>query len=148
MQTFSAQFEMLKMKEDEYIATYFLTVYEKVNSMQGLGATIEEYSILQNILRTLLSWFSSKVSALEDRSNLEKLTKDELCAILIAYEMRIEPKNVSRKEATFKSTRKPKTNKNYCNNIVDMYDEEEDNFVRKLKRWVLHLIQVQSLICL
>ena len=86
------------MKEEEGIATYFLRVDEIVNSIKGLGETIEEDSIVQKILRTFPSWFNSKVSVLEDRYNLDKLTKDEFHGILNALEMRTEPENVSRKE--------------------------------------------------
>ena len=48
--------------------------------------------------------------------------------------MRTEPENVSRKKVVFKSTGNPNSMKNECKNIVNMSDEEEDNFVRKLKR--------------
>ena len=62
MQTFFAQFETFKMKEEEDIATYFLKVYEIVNSIKGLGATNEENSIVQKVMRNLPSRFNSKVS--------------------------------------------------------------------------------------
>ena len=94
------------MKEEEDIATYFLMVDEMVNSIQGIGETIEEDSILQNILRTLPSRFNSKVPVLEDRSNLDNLEKDDLYGIVTIYEMRIEQENVSTKEVSFKSSRK------------------------------------------
>jgi hypothetical protein len=37
LQTYRGQFEQLKMKEDENIATYFLRVDEKVNEIRGLA---------------------------------------------------------------------------------------------------------------
>ena len=45
MQTFFAQFEMLKMKEKD-IANCFLRVDEIVNSIEGLGEIIEERSVV------------------------------------------------------------------------------------------------------
>ena len=84
-------------------------------------------------MRTLPSLFISKVLVLEDRSNLDKLTKDDLHGTLIVYEIRTGLENVSIKEATFKATRKPKNNRSECKNIFDMSNEEEANFVRKLK---------------
>ena len=81
-------------------------------------------------MRNLPSRFNSKVSIAEYISNLD--TKDEIYGILIAYEMRKKPQNVSRKKATFKSTRKQKFNKNEFKNISDMSYEEETNFVSKL----------------
>ena len=45
LQTFWAQFETLKMKEED-ISTYFIRVDEMVNFMDGIGATIEEKLVL------------------------------------------------------------------------------------------------------
>jgi hypothetical protein len=50
-----------------------------------------------------------KISSLEERSNLSKLSMDELHGIFIAYEMRTEQENSVMKEATFKESKK--TNK-------------------------------------
>ena len=74
------------MKEEEEIATYFLRVDEILNSIVGLGATIEEKPVVQKIMRTLPSWFNSKVSVLEDIFDLDNLLKDVLYGVFIAYE--------------------------------------------------------------
>ena len=124
MQTFFAQFEMLKMKEKD-IANCFLRVDEIVNYIEGLGEIIEETSVVQKLMRTLPSWFNSRFSVLEDRSDLDNLTKYEQYGIITAYEMRMEPKNISRKEASFKATRNPKSSKNDYNNISNMSNEVE-----------------------
>ena len=76
LKTLSAQFESVKMKEEEDVATYFLRVDEIVNSITGLRATIKEKSVVQNIMTTLPTKFNSKVSILEDISYLDDLTKD------------------------------------------------------------------------
>jgi hypothetical protein len=52
------------MKEDENIATYFLRVDEIVNSIRGLGETVEESLIVQKVLRTLLMTFDANISTL------------------------------------------------------------------------------------
>ena len=122
------------MKVDEYIAAYFLIFDENVNSIKGLGETIEEYSIVHKILRTLPPRFNSKVSVLEDRANLDKFIKDELHGILTSYEMRTKKDNGSKEEVPFKTIRKPKNNKHECKNSSNICDEEEVNFMRKLKR--------------
>jgi hypothetical protein len=41
LQTYRGQFEQLKMKEDENIATYFFQVDEIVNAIIGLGEEIK-----------------------------------------------------------------------------------------------------------
>ena len=108
LQTYRRQFEHLIMKEDEDIAAYFLRVDEIVNSMRGLGENTKNTTPIQKMLRSLPMIFDSKVSALEERKYLDKLSMDELHGIPIAYEMRTEQENPSRKEATFKVSKKTK----------------------------------------
>jgi hypothetical protein len=78
------------MKEDENIAAYFLQVYETVNAIIGLGEEIEESVIVQKVLRSLPMGFNSKISALEERSDLKSISMEELHGIFTTYEMRIE----------------------------------------------------------
>jgi hypothetical protein len=42
---------------------------------------------VQNVLRSLSAGFDSKISALEERTDLDTLEMDELHGILTAYEM-------------------------------------------------------------
>jgi hypothetical protein len=90
LQTYRGQFEQLKMKEDENIATYFLRVDETMNAIIGLGEEIEESIIVQKLLRSFPMRFNPKISALEERSDLNSIIMDELHGIFTAYEMRIE----------------------------------------------------------
>ena len=90
LQTYRGQFENLKMKEEENIAAYFLRVDEIVNIIKGLGEKIEELVIVQKILRSLPMRFDSKISAIEERTNLETMTVDVLHGTLTTYEMRTE----------------------------------------------------------
>ena len=62
----------MEMKEDEEIAAYFLRVNEIVNTMRGLGEKIENSVIVQKIFRSLPMRFDSKISALEEREDLDK----------------------------------------------------------------------------
>ena len=50
LQTYRGQFEQLKMKEDDNIATYFLQVDETINAIIGLWEEIKEYVIVQKVL--------------------------------------------------------------------------------------------------
>jgi hypothetical protein len=53
------------MKADETIGKYFIRVEELVNAMKELGENIEEASLVQKILRSLLDRFNPKVYAIE-----------------------------------------------------------------------------------
>jgi hypothetical protein len=88
LQTYRGHFEQLKMKEDEDIAAYFLRVDETMNAIIGFGEEIEEFVIVQKILRSLLMRFNSKISSLEEISDLDLISMDELHGIFTTYEMR------------------------------------------------------------
>ena len=84
--------------------------------------------------------FDPKVSALEKRKDLDKISMDELHRILTAYEMITKQEKTSRKEETFKFSKKTKKNNQKSKSFScsscseDSNDEEEANFVRKLKQ--------------
>ena len=78
------------MKEDEDITTYFLRLDEIVNAIIGLGEDIEEYVIVQKIIRSLPMRFNPNISTLEERSDMDSISMDELHGIFTAYEMRTE----------------------------------------------------------
>ena len=85
LQMLSAQFETLKIKEEEDVSSYFLRVDEIVNSTTRIGATVQDKSFVQKIMRTLPTRFNPKVSILKEKRDMDDLTKDELYGILIAY---------------------------------------------------------------
>jgi hypothetical protein len=111
LQTYRGQFEQLKMKEDEDIAAYFLRVDEIVNVIIGLGEEIEESVIVQKVLRSLPMRFNPKISTLEERSDLNSISMDELHGIFTTYEMRTEQENPDVKEAAFKASKRSKQKK-------------------------------------
>ena len=86
-QIYREKIEQLRMKEDNNIATYFQHVDEITNTLEGLGDPIDEKAIIQKILRTLLGRFNPKVLVLEYSANLDKLNKEELHGVLVAYEI-------------------------------------------------------------
>ena len=86
LQTYILQFEQLKMKEDETVGKYFLRFEELVNAMKALGEEIEEPSLVQKILRSLLDRFNRKVSAIEELNDIKTLDFDQLLGTLTAYE--------------------------------------------------------------
>jgi hypothetical protein len=67
LQTYRAQFENLKMKEEENIVEYFHRVDEVVNSIREAGEELTDKPIVQNILRSLPMRYDAKISTIEDR---------------------------------------------------------------------------------
>ena len=90
LQIYREKFEQLRMKEDCNIAAYFQYIDEITNTLEGLGEPFDEKTIIWKILRTLPGRFNPKVSVLEYSANLDKLSKEELHGVLIAYEMRLD----------------------------------------------------------
>jgi hypothetical protein len=75
------------MKEDESTTAYFLRVDETMNEIIGLGEEIEEFVIVQKVLRSLPMRFNPKISTLEERSDLNPISMDELHGVFTTYEM-------------------------------------------------------------
>jgi hypothetical protein len=139
LQTYRGQFEQLKMKEYEDIEAYFLQVDETVNAIIGLGEEIEESIIVQKLLRSLPMRFNPKISTLEEISDLDSISMDELHGIFTAYEMRTEQENLDVKEAAFKASKRSKQKKKeqeeYSNNSDASEDDEEvANFLKRLNK--------------
>ena len=82
--------------------------------------------------------FDSKISSTEERSDPNTMTMDDIHGTLTAYEMRIEQEDLAGKEVAFKVTNKRRTIKQNpkieYNSDDDSDNEEEANFVRKLKK--------------
>ena len=65
--------------------------------IRGLGGELKEKEVVRKVLRTLPMRYDPKVSTLEERDDLKKVTVDELHGILTAYEMRTRQNGSSRK---------------------------------------------------
>ena len=118
----------MKISEKEDIATYLLIVDEFVNAIRGLGEELDEFLVVQKVLRSLLLKYDAKVSPIEETRDLTKMTMDELHGSLIACEMRTGTKSDQpNNEVAFKAIKKTK----YKDNDLD---EEIANFVRRLQK--------------
>jgi hypothetical protein len=106
-----------------------------VNTIKGLGETIEQKFLVKNLIKTLPSIFDPKISAIEEKKDLDSLTMDELHGILTTYEMRIVQEKPSKHEETFKAS---KGTSSKGHQTYESYEEESDadgaNFVRRLKK--------------
>ena len=119
------------MHNDESVANYFLRIDEIVNCMKNLGEEIKEAVVFEKVLRSLSPKFESKVSAIEEKENLQNLTMSQLHGILTAYEMRNGGPS-DRREAAFKASGKG----DYYELGHMSEEEEESNFVNNFQRGV------------
>jgi hypothetical protein len=99
-----------------------------VNAIIGLGEEIEQSVIVQKVLRSLPMIFNPKISALEEISDLNSISMDELHGIFTAYEMRTEQENPYVREVAFKASKRSKQKKK------EQDDEEVANFIKRLNK--------------
>jgi hypothetical protein len=82
--------------------------------------------------------FDPKISALEERSNLNSISMDELHGVFTAYEMIIEQENPYIKEEAFKasknSKKKGRQKEHSSSSDISEDDEEVANFVKILNK--------------
>eukprot|EP00253_Pinus_taeda_P015003 PITA_15003 len=128
LQTLRIQCENLRMYNDESVAKYFLRIDEIVNCMKNLGEEIKEVVVFEKVLRSLSPKFESKVFAIEENENLQKITMSRLHGILTAYEMRKGGPS-DRREVAFKASGKG----DYYELGHMSEEEEESSFVKNLQ---------------
>jgi hypothetical protein len=79
--------------------------------------------------------YNAKISTIEDRAELDKLTVDQLHEILTTYEMSTGNEKKSKEETTFKSSKEKKKHENMSNeDQSDISNVEETNFIKKLQK--------------
>ena len=96
-----------------------------VNTIRYLGEEVDEAIVVLKILRILPKRFNPKISTLEERIDLKTMTVDQLHGTLVAYEMRIEDEETSRKGAAFKVSSK-QAGKNKSTKDKPTSDESDD----------------------
>eukprot|EP00253_Pinus_taeda_P029829 PITA_29829 len=119
------------MHSDEILASYFLHIDEVFNCMKNLGEEIKEFTLVEKVLRSLSTKFESKVSAIEEKHDLQNITMMQLHGILSTFEMR-KGGPLDMREFALKSSTKGKEEHNESGHILE--EEDEVNFVKKLQR--------------
>ena len=71
------------MKEEENLCQNFERIDTIINEVRGLRQNALDDEIVDKVLRTLPMVYNPKVSTLEDREDIHKLTLDELYVILM-----------------------------------------------------------------
>jgi hypothetical protein len=79
--------------------------------------------------------YDANISTIEDRSDLNTLTVDQLHGIFTAYEMRTGNDKSTKDETTFKASKtKMRQEKKTNDKLSDISDVEEANFIKKLQK--------------
>eukprot|EP00253_Pinus_taeda_P007385 PITA_07385 len=119
--------KVMQLKTAKEIWDKIVLSYEGDN--QNLGEEIKEVTLVEKVSRSLSTKFESKVSAIEEKQDLQTITMTQLHGILTAFKMRKGgPSDI--REATFKASGREEINES--GHISE--GEEETNFVKNLER--------------
>ncbi|KAJ9560810.1 hypothetical protein OSB04_005970 [Centaurea solstitialis] len=89
LQTLKTEFEMLKMREDDSIDVFSAKLNSIVTRASGLGSTFDQQTLVRKLLSSVPKRFIQIVAAIEQFSDLEKTTLDEIIGRLKAFEERL-----------------------------------------------------------
>lgn len=89
LQALRRDFEVLSMKEGEYVNSYFARTLAVAKKMKSCGEKFQETTITEKILRSLTKDFNYVVCNIEESNNLDMLSLDELQSNLLVHEQRM-----------------------------------------------------------
>ena len=87
LQRLTTSFEEIKMEEDELFNEFYAKLKDIVNSAFNLGETIPEPKIVRKVLKSLLERFYTKITAIEELKDIDKIPLTELVGNLQTYEL-------------------------------------------------------------
>jgi len=89
LQLLTTKFENLRMKEDENIHEFHMSILEIANASGALGKKMSDEKLVRKILRSLPKRFAMKVTAIEESQDISNMRVDELIGSLQTFEMGI-----------------------------------------------------------
>ncbi|XP_070036540.1 uncharacterized protein [Nicotiana tomentosiformis] len=88
----TTEYELFKMKENKSTQYMYIRFTSIINELHSLGEVIPRNKLVQKILSVLPGSYESKVNAITEAKDLQKLTVDELIGNMKSYEMKKKKK--------------------------------------------------------
>src|SRR6266487_424122 len=92
LQILTTQFEGLKMKEEETVHEFHMSILDYANTFDSLGEKIPEEKLVRKLLRSLPPRFDMKVTAIEEFREIKSMKLDELVGSLQTFELSMKDK--------------------------------------------------------
>ena len=86
-QRLTTSFEEIKMEEGKLFDEFYAKLKDIVNSVFNLGETILEPKIVRKVLRSLPERFHTKITAIEESKDIDKIPLTKLVGNLQTYEL-------------------------------------------------------------
>ncbi|XP_050896014.1 uncharacterized protein LOC127102712 [Lathyrus oleraceus] len=104
LQLLTTRFENLKMKDDENIHDFHMSILEIANSYSALRERMSEEKLVRKILRSLPTKFDMNVTTIEEAQDIISIRVDELIESLHTFELGINDRTEKKtKSITFVS---------------------------------------------
>ena len=87
LQRLTMRFEEITMEEDESFDEFYAKLKDIVNSAFNLGETIPKPKIVRKMLRSLPERFYTKITAIEESKDIDKIPLTKLVSNLQTYEL-------------------------------------------------------------
>ena len=119
-------FEEIKIEEDESFDEFYAKLKGIVNSTLNFGETILEPKVVRKVLRSLLERFHSKIIAIEESKDINKIPLTELVGNLQTYELGLTRIGKSNKSKSMALKAK--------SSDTDEFSDDEDS---KMKSYIM-----------
>ena len=104
--TLKREFELMKMKENETIKDYSSRMMDVVNQRRLLGEALTDQQVVEKIIVSVPQKFESKIAAIEESCDLQKLKITELISKLQVQEQRVSLRTDGATEGAFQVAQK------------------------------------------
>ncbi|KAK2362889.1 gag-protease polyprotein [Trifolium repens] len=92
LQLLHSKFENLRMKEEETIYDFHMSVLDLANSFDSLGERLSDEKLVRKILRSLPKRFDMKVTTVEEAKDIASMKVEEVVGSLQTFEMNFSEK--------------------------------------------------------
>ncbi|KAK2436692.1 secreted RxLR effector protein [Trifolium repens] len=87
LQILTTKFESLRMKEEESIQDFHMSLVDIANAFEALGEKVSDEKLSRKMLRSLPKRFDMKVTAIEEAQDIANMKVDELVGSLQTFEL-------------------------------------------------------------
>ncbi|KAK2428549.1 putative mitochondrial protein [Trifolium repens] len=120
IQHLTSKFESLRMKDDESIQDFHLSLLDIANSFEALGEKISDEKLSRKLLRSLPKRFDMKVTAIEEAHDISTMKMDELVGSLQTFEIVLNERGDKKNQSIAFASNTDESN-------YQSEDEEEDS---------------------